>query len=181
MLGMVFTEFLEMVEQRFSPAVADQLLTRVQTTSGGAYTAVGNYPHQEMSALVQALASHTGLPTAALVQAFGEYLFERFVLLYPGFFADQPDSFGLLASVDAYIHREVRKLYPDAELPQIHVQRESEQRLVLNYRSARAMADLAEGLIRACIRHYGETVQLQRTDLPSENGIARARFELNRQ
>ena len=180
MLGMVFTEFLEMVEQRFSPAVADQLLSRVQPASGGAYTAVGNYPHQEMNALVQALAEHSGLPVPALIQAFGDHLFGRFLLLYPSLIANQPDSFGLLSNVDAHIHKEVRKLYPDAELPHIEVQHDGPQRLVLDYRSARAMADLAEGLIRACIRHYGESIQLQRTDLPTEHGIAHARFELSR-
>ncbi|WP_235951135.1 heme NO-binding domain-containing protein [Permianibacter fluminis] len=178
---MVFTEFLEMVEQRWSPALADQLLTAVQPASGGSYTAVGNYPHQEMLALVDALARQTQQPVPLLVQAFGEHLFSRFLTLYPAMFADQPDCFSLLASVDAHIHREVHKLYRHAELPSFTVERHEPDRLVLLYRSARDMADLAEGLIRGCIRHYAEPLQLLRENLPSQDGQAGARFELIRQ
>ncbi len=52
MLGMVFTEFLEMVEQRFSPELADQMLTQTTLANDGAYTAVGYYPYAEMQALL---------------------------------------------------------------------------------------------------------------------------------
>lgn len=181
MLGMVFTEFLEMVETRWSPALADQLLTAARPASGGSYTAVGNYPHQEMLALLGALAALTKQPVPALVQAFGEHLFGRFLTLYPAMFADKPDCFSLLAGVDAQIHREVHKLYPNAELPTFTVEAREPDRLVLGYRSARGMADLAEGLIRGCIQHYGETLHLHREDLPSRDGQAGARFELIRQ
>lgn len=180
-LGMVFTEFLEMVESRWSPALADQLLTATRPASGGTYTAVGNYPHQEMLALLGELARLTQQPVPLLVQAFGEHLFGRFLSLYPALFADRPDCFSLLASVDAQIHREVHKLYPNAELPTFTVEAQEPDRLVLGYRSARGMADLAEGLIRGCIHHYAEPLQLHREDLPHHDGQAGARFELIRQ
>ncbi len=52
MKGMVFTEFLEMVEDRFSPEIADRIITASDLRSGGAYTAVGTYEHSEMIQLV---------------------------------------------------------------------------------------------------------------------------------
>lgn len=180
MLGMVFTELLEMVEQQWSPAVADALLAEVESDTGGAYTAVGNYPYAELDALVGALARHSGLSRAALLQAFGQYLFGRFLSLYPTMFASKGDCFTLLASVDNHVHREVHKLYPAAELPTFTVREHSPQRLILEYHSARPLADLAEGLIRAAMAHYREPLQLQRTDLNSPTGAAGAVFELTR-
>ena len=41
MLGMVFTELVEMVENRFSPELADAVLQEAAPGHGGAYTAVG--------------------------------------------------------------------------------------------------------------------------------------------
>ena len=48
MKGIVFTEFLEMVEQRFSPEIADRLIDESDLPSGGIYTAVGTYEHTEI-------------------------------------------------------------------------------------------------------------------------------------
>ena len=45
MKGVIFTEFLEMVESHFSPEMADRIITAARLPSGGAYTAVGTYDH----------------------------------------------------------------------------------------------------------------------------------------
>jgi hypothetical protein len=48
---------------------------------------------------------------------------------------------------------------------------------VFVYRSKRPFADLAEGLIRGCIRYFNEEIDLTREDLPSDGG-AHTRFTL---
>lgn len=48
MKGMIFTEFLEMVEEKFSMEMVDQILSESDLPSGGIYTSVGNYPHTEI-------------------------------------------------------------------------------------------------------------------------------------
>ena len=180
MLGMVFTELLEMAEQRWSPALVDTVLSEVRPASGGAYTAVGYYPQPELMALLQTLAAHTGLAVPVLLQTLGSHLFTRFQQLHPRLLADKKDCFSLLASVDNQIHREVRSLYPEAELPTFTIQEHRTDRLVLEYHSARPMADLAEGLIRACIQHYHEPIRLDRTELTGRDGKVGARFDLMR-
>jgi len=52
MKGMVFTEFLEMVEDQFGFTMADKIISEAELASGGVYTSVGTYHHQEMVALV---------------------------------------------------------------------------------------------------------------------------------
>ena len=122
MKGIVFTEFLEMVESRFSFDMVDDILDDARPASGGAYTAVGTYPHDEMVALVSALSARSGLAVADLLRAFGAHLFGRFVQGYPDFFARVDNAFDFLAGIEDIIHAEVRKLYPDAELPHFTIE-----------------------------------------------------------
>lgn len=164
MKGIIFTEFVEMVETQFSIELADELLTSPDLASGGAYTSVGSYDHREMLNLVTNLSKKTNIPVPDLARVFGSYLFERFAHLYPQFFSDIDNALDLLACVDNYIHMEVRKLYTDAELPRVIYEHTADGKMRLVYRSARPFADVAEGLIRGCIKHYDEPIEVARDE-----------------
>jgi hypothetical protein len=179
MKGIVFTEFLEMVEAQFSPALADRIIGAASLPSGGAYTAVGNYDPGEMWSLVIELGKATGTPVPGLMRTFGEHLFHRFAVVYPTCFANFSSAFDFLQRLETVIHAEVRKLYPDADLPRFDVSERDGQRMVMVYRSNRPFADLAEGLLRGCARHFDEAIEIGREDLPAERGSA-ARFTLTR-
>lgn len=179
MKGIIFCEFIEMVEQRFSPALADRIISSCPLATGGAYTAVGNYDHREMVALVERLSETTDISPAALLRSFGEYLLQRFATLYPAYFVEQRSTFELLGILDNKIHLEVKKLYPEAELPVFQHEYPDADHMVLWYSSNRPFADLAEGLISGCIAYFGEHITLTREDLPCEQG-SRARFLLAR-
>lgn len=171
MKGMVFTEFLEMVEERFSPAIADRIIEHSDLESGGAYTAVGTYDHSEMIQLVSHLSTETGIAVPDLLRTFGQQLFARFVGSYPQFFAGVQSTFDFLTNIEGYIHVEVRKLYPDADLPTFEYDTSEPGRLTMVYRSSRPFAALAEGLILGCIEHFGETIDVQREDLSAGQGM----------
>jgi len=179
MKGVVFTEFLELVEERFSLEVLDRIITESGVASGGAYTAVGTYPAEEMWALVGALHGATGVPVPGLLEAFGEHLFARLAAGFPAFVGASPDAFALLDSVEGFIHVEVRKLYPDAELPTLTPRRVAGDVMELTYRSPRGLADLAVGLIRGCFAHYRTPFEMTREALDGARGTA-VRFTLRR-
>jgi len=179
MKGMVFTEFLEMVEEKFSPEMADRIIDGAKLESGGAYTTVGTYDHQEMIALVTCLSRETGIPASDLIRTFGEHLFERFHHLFPNYFEGISSAFDFLRQVEEYVHIEVRKLYPEAELPTFACETPRPDQLSMTYRSSRPFAALAEGLIRGCIAHYGEPIEVDIEDLSQGAGTA-ARFLLTR-
>jgi hypothetical protein len=179
MKGVVFTEFLEMVEEKFSPDMADRIIDGAKLESGGAYTAVGTYDHNEMIALVTCLSHETGAPASDLIRTFGEHLFERFHHLFPNYFEGIPSAFDFLRQVEDYIHIEVRKLYPEAELPSFVCETPRSDQLSMTYRSSRPFAALAEGLIRGCVAHYGEPIEVHIEDLSEGAGTA-ARFLLTR-
>jgi hypothetical protein len=170
MKGLVFTEFMEMVESTFSADMVDDIIDDSELPSGGAYTSVGTYPHSEMVALVQSLSKRTGMSVSALIKAFGQHLFGRFVVLYPTFFAGTPDAFDFLGSIENYVHVEVRKLYPDAQLPTFETVREGSQKLTMIYRSQHPFATLAEGLIEGCLEHYKVKAQIEMVDRSAGQG-----------
>lgn len=179
MKGVVFTEFLEMVEGSWSLDMVDQIIADSKVPSGGAYTAVGTYPPAEMVALVSALSTATQTPLPALLEAFGRHLFARFVTLYPDFFDGCSSTFEFLPRVGDYIHTEVRKLYPDAELPTIRSERIDQDTMAVSYQSPRCMAKLARGLIDGCIAHYKESFSITERD-SSEGSGRRVDFTLRR-
>jgi hypothetical protein len=177
MKGIVFTEFLELVEDQFGLEVADHIIQASDLPSGGVYTSVGTYDHHELLQLVNHLSTAAQVAVPDLLRTFGEYLFGRFVVGYPRFFEGVQTTFHFLMQIDSHIHTEVRKLYPDAELPRFEYKRLAADHLELLYHSSRPLADFAEGLIRGCIKHFREQIELERVDLPNEHGTT-ARFLL---
>lgn len=177
MKGIVFTEFLTLVEERFSLAMVDQIIEAAQLPSGGVYTAVGTYPAGEMVSLLQQLSARSGVGVPTLLQIFGRYLLGRFVLSHPRFFAEQRSTLDFLAAVEEHIHVEVRKLYADAELPRFQCERLDGATMTMTYRSPRGLADLAQGLIEGCAAHYHEALQIVREDLSGGSGT-HVRFTL---
>lgn len=169
MKGIVFSEFIEMVEDQFSPEVADEIIMAADLPSGGMYTAVGTYAHTEMLDLVAGLSKKTDIPAGDLVSAFGKYLFGRFSELYPGFFEGVNSSFEFLMQIEDHVHIEVRKLYPEAELPTFKTNLLDANTLEMIYQSRRPFADLAKGLILGCALHYGEEIIIEENDMSHQD------------
>ncbi|MBD3764325.1 MAG: heme NO-binding domain-containing protein [Rhodobacterales bacterium] len=175
MKGMVFVELLQMAEELLGEDVVDDVLDRCDLSTGGAYNAVGNYPCSELMTLVQAFSSHVGTPVPELQRRFGHWMHARFVKSYPGFFTDKPDALSMFESIEDEVHVEVRKLYPDVELPRFETERIADQALRLTYRSSRPLSDFCHGLVEACLDHYGQPAQVARRDL-SGGGESVAEF-----
>ncbi len=178
MKGIVFREFIAMVESRYSIEIADRIITRANLSSGGAYTSVGTYPHEEMVDLVTNLSAETGSSVSDLLHDFGRHLFQRFSVIHPEFIKTQASAFELLRRLDGHVHVEVRKLYIDAELPAFVYEEISEGEMLFIYRSRRKLADFAQGLIQGCIEYFGEPMQIERTDLPDDGNESHTRFLL---
>lgn len=180
MKGMIFTEFLDMVEDRFGLEMAERLIEASGSPTHGAYTSVGTYDHHEMVRMIDALAGASGIPAAALSRAYGQHLFAYFVRNYPQMFAGLHSTFDFLRKLDGYIHVEVRKLYADAELPRFEIAEVPGNEVIeMTYRSSRSLADLAEGLIEGCAAYYREKVSIARADLSDGQGTV-VRFYLQK-
>lgn len=168
MQGIIFTELLDLIDNAFSEEILEEVLDRCELESGGAYTTVGNYHYKELLDLVGHLSDVTGVPAKDLVVTFCEVLFSRFSQLYPMFFEGISDPYTFLKSVGDRIHIEVRRLYSDSRLPTVSAVDTADGELTISYRSHRPLADVAEGLILGCLKHFGGHYHLTRTDLPDE-------------
>ncbi|MCR2746528.1 heme NO-binding domain-containing protein [Limnobacter parvus] len=155
MKGVIFTELFGLIEQTQGEKFLDDLIDACDLPSCGAYTSVGTYNYSEMQTLVTELSKRSGLPAADLLEKFGFHLFKRFHLLYPNLFVDHTCPLHFLTQVELVIHKEVLKLYPEAELPSFNTVAKSTNSLELEYRSKRGLAPLALGLIKGCLAHFG--------------------------
>lgn len=166
MKGLIFTEFLRMVELLHSLDLVDTLIEKTAPANGGAYTSVGNYPRRELEAMVGELSRQTGKPVPDLLRAFGQYLFARLMHWHPQIAGSAGDALTLMASIDQHIHVEVRKIYPEAELPRFSIVRQESELLELDYCSSSYMEDLAEGLMLGCLDYFGSAGTITREKLP---------------
>ena len=177
MKGIVFVELLAMAEDTFGEEVVDRVIDAAALPSGGAFTSVGNYPCEELMTLIRGFSVHSGIPGAELQRLFGHWMMQSFDRHYPKFFQGRGGSLDMLEAIEGEIHVEVRKLYPDADLPAFDTTRHNQGSLDMTYRSPRPLADFCQGLIEACTERFGETARITRTDLGGE-GQTIATFEI---
>lgn len=161
MKGIVFTEFLDLVEDKFGLEMVDTIIENSNLETQGVYTAIGTYKFAEMLALLTNLSKETGLSSDQLLLVYGEHFFSVLEDSYPGLLATYSDPLDLLASIENHIHVEVRKIYPDAELPTFTTLEKSEDTLVMVYKSGRAMSSFGLGLMHKAFEHFNSSAQIE--------------------
>lgn len=178
MKGLVFTTFYSHCEGKYGADMVDDIIDDADLPNKGAYTSVGTYPFQEMVALITALVRRTGQTMPTVLEDFGRFCFGRWVNYVPAHFENK-GLFDILAGIDHFHETEVRRLYPDAELPSFQVYSRTDDRLVLRYFSCKPLADLAAGVIKGAAEHLGETIQVDHRPL-ADGSEAYVRFEIRR-
>lgn len=173
MKGIVFTEFIEMVEDRFGMLTVDSMIEKAALGHSASYTAVGTYPHEEMVKLVVALSESTGMALSDLLFTYGQHFFTVLEKSYPTFFERQTSALNFLESIESYIHPEVLKLYPDAELPHFDMDRLAEGHLNMTYHSTRKMGEFAHGLILGTLAHFREEADITIVPLEADGSVVR--------
>lgn len=178
MKGIVFTEFLELVETKFGIETVEQIISESELESNGIYTAVGTYKFTEMVSLLTNLSNLTKISTNDLLRVYASHFFDVLAQNYGSILNQYKTPLDLLASIDNHIHVEVRKLYPDAELPYFDVIENSNNKLIMTYHSSRAMFAFAHGLMEKTFEHYNENATIT-YELLKEDGTI-VKFEIQK-
>ena len=160
MKGIVFTEFLELVEDKFGLEMVDKIISESKLESNGVYTSVGTYSFSEMLQLLQHLSANTGIDIDTLLLVYAEHFFSVIERSYPGLLATYKDPIEMLSSIENHIHVEVRKIYPDAELPVFVVEEKTENSLKMIYKSSRAMHHFGLGLMNKTFEHFNAKAEI---------------------
>lgn len=169
MKGLVFRTFYDFCETYHGADVLDNVIEAADLPNGGAYTSVGTYPFTEMVSLITALVQLSGKPLNVTLEEFGAHCFARWVQSWPAEFEGKK-LFDVLAKIDDFHEQQVRKLYPDAELPSFRVETRRSKELVLGYRSCKPLVDLAAGVIKGAASHLGENVRLRHEPAEDKDG-----------
>jgi hypothetical protein len=170
MKGLVFTELFRHVEAHHGADMVDDIIEAAQLPHGGAYTSVGSYPFQEAVSLLAALCKATCKPLPDILDGFGTHCFNRWVNYAPHYFNKQRGLFDILEGVDDFHETEVRKLYPDAELPSFLSESRSDRQLVMGYYSCKPLSALAVGVIKGAAAHVGQPVHMACEPAVGERG-----------
>ncbi|EAP86666.1 heme NO-binding domain-containing protein [Croceibacter atlanticus] len=160
MKGIVFTEFLELVEQKFGLEVVDEIIEKSDLESNGAYTSIGTYKFSEMLQLLSHLSTKTSISIDELLLVYAEHFFGVLVKSYPVLIKSYSDPINMLASIESHIHIEVLKIYPDAELPTFEVISKSKNSLILIYKSSRAMYYFGLGLMNKTFDYFNSSAEI---------------------
>jgi hypothetical protein len=158
MKGIIFAEFLELVEDTFGLEICQQILDENQ--NDGVYTSVGTYDHHDLIKLIVSLSKLTGISIEDLQEVYGKSVFITLFNSMPGLEGKSDSTFSFIKSVEEYIHIEVKKLYQNANPPTFNFISATESQLVMDYVSARCMSHVCLGLIRGCAEHFGENIEI---------------------
>ena len=178
MKGIIFTEFLELIEDKFGLEMVDKIIQQSKLESNGIYTSVGTYSFSEMLSLLTNLSKNTGVSIDALLLTYAEHFFSVIEKSYPGLLATYKDPIEMISSIENHIHVEVRKIYPDAELPTFEVIEKTKDHLVMDYTSSRAMHHFGLGLMNKTFEHFNSTATIELEKI-KEDGT-QVRFVINR-
>ena len=154
MKGIVFTEFLDLVEEKFGLEMVDAIISQFKLESKGVYTSIGTYSFSELLQLLQNLQTKTGISIDNLLLIYGEHFFSVIETNYKDLLSSYNDPIEMLASIENHIHVEVRKIYTDAELPTFIIKEKTKKTLILIYKSSRSMHHFGLGLMNKTFEHF---------------------------
>jgi hypothetical protein len=154
MRGLLCAEFLDFAGSRFGTVPGPEA-----EPSCDPATCPGPGHVQAWADLV---AHGSGIPAERLLELFGTALFGRLVRGYPSFLVGIESTLDLVARYDSLVVAEVRKLDAAAKPPELGLVRTTSCAAEVTYRSSQGLADLAEGLLRGSIAHFGEALDVER-------------------
>ena len=162
MKGIIFNLAEEVVTSLHGEDVWDAILERAAVD--GAYTSLGSYPDEELTALVVAASELLSSSPDAVLRSLGEGAMPLLAERFPSFFAGHTSSRSFILTLNDIIHAEVRKLYPDATVPDFGFERPSDAEVLIVYESPRQLCALAEGFVAGAANHYGEAVVMEQPE-----------------
>ncbi|MBT8394546.1 MAG: heme NO-binding domain-containing protein [Bacteroidia bacterium] len=178
MKGIVFTEFLDLVEDKFGLETVDEIIEKSNLKTDGVYTSIGTYAFSDMLQLLQNLSTKTEITIDELLLIYGEHFFSVLESSYPDLLATYKDPIEMISSIENHIHVEVRKIYPDAELPTFEVIEKKKNSLIMIYRSSRAMHHFGLGLMNKTFEHFNSKASIELEKI-NENGTE-VKFIINK-
>lgn len=159
MVGFIFTELIEMVEERYGYEVIDRVILSLDLDSNGVYTSVKSYPDCEYFQLIDQLANEVGVDDESLQLDFGKFLFKSSLRRFAPILMDVDDSIGFFKTMHHHLNTNFSKIYPNDDFGLIKIKPEKEY-LSIYYRNDNKMSFMIEGVIKGACTHYHRDIEI---------------------
>jgi len=176
MKGIIFSEFIELVETTFGLEVCQDMLDT--NDDEGIYTSTGTYDHLNLVKLIITLSKLTNISVESLQTIYGKSAFISLLNSMPSLKLESKSTFEFITQVEEYIHVEVKKLYPEAKPPKFDLISISEYEMTLDYISARCLSYVCFGLIKGCAEYFNEKINIEMH--PIQADYSQVRFKLKK-
>lgn len=160
MHGMIHTALQRYVETSFGAETWKTLLARTGLAQA-VFTPLGTYPDAQITALVAEAEALSGIPTATLLEGFGEFLVPTYLWMYGALLKPEWRTLEVLENTEETVHRVVRMRNPGAEPPRLRVLRTAKDQVELTYASARKLCAVARGIARGIAKRFEEPLETQ--------------------
>jgi hypothetical protein len=170
MKGIIFNQFLDMVEVRFGYQMVDAIILQNHSSTGGAYTAIGNYSHEELKRLFRSLQAKTKIPLPLLLHDFGRHMFQWFIKNYGPRFQSSNNAFCFIKGMEVQLKSELEKIYPDIRFPEIKIKSRNGSSLDIFYYADYGSASLIRGLLEAALEYFDENATVKSAKVPGKPG-----------
>jgi hypothetical protein len=144
MKGILFNVVEDVVTEAMSADAWDDVVEAAGVD--GSYTSLATYPDSDLPPLVDAIAAAADLSADETLTLAGRLGFKHLAARNPHLLDGIEGWQHLVESLDSIIHPEVRKIYPDAEVPGFATTTTPDGLRVV-YSSRRQLCALAEGLV----------------------------------
>lgn len=167
MRGVVFSEFLTLVEGKFGLDMVDVLIEKTKPKSGGVYTAVGAYPYEELHAMILELSQQIHIPAEILIEKFGMHIFRNYAEKYPDTMEQYKTSIEFIRDFEKNIQFEIKKLYTNESVPFFSCEDTADGVKVI-YKSVHPLVHFAKGLIEATFHYFKDASFLKNVDFSDD-------------
>ncbi|WP_233269104.1 heme NO-binding domain-containing protein [Paraglaciecola sp. L1A13] len=168
MKGIIFVKLNQFVDELWGDEFWDELLQVADLPSNGIYTSVATYDDAELFTLVGLIMEKKSLTAQEAQIAFGQWMFEQLLQAAPPEAHKFTDVFKFLYGVQNVIHVEVKKLNPEAILPEFEFLEETPTTLSFHYISPRKLCYFCEGIVQGLASHTGQQVIVEQTECEHE-------------
>lgn len=170
MKGIVFTKFLDLVEEEFGLEMVDKIISQSRLPSEGVYTSIGTYSFYEMLQLLHNLIKNKDILVINLLQEYAVHIFSAMDIIHPDMLTSYKDPIEMIASMNYHIekifitkdvpHTELIKAKSFSALPQFIVKERTKSSLIINYKSNRGMQHFWLELMHEMFQYFNETATI---------------------
>lgn len=161
MHGTVLKELEKYVDARLGPGSWATLRTQAGIAPQRTYDLGGNYPDEEVGSLVATASRITGVPAAALLEDFGEFMAPNFLAMYQSVIEPGWRTLDVIEHTESTIHAVVRLDHRGAAPPFLQTTRNGPNEVVITYTSPRRLCSVAKGITRGIARCYHEHITVR--------------------